>query len=161
MKVFWSYAKRDDPKPHNVTLLKESFESVLGQCIGEDVQLFQDVTGLQWGDVWRKKLENEVVTSNAFVCLLSPSYFNSKMCIQELVWAIQKDINIYPILYRDCPKGLKSDFSEASDTHVKILNEESIKISEYQYANFTKLRNLSKNSSEVLSFLDSICEQIT
>jgi len=70
MKVFWSYAKRDDPKPHNVTLLRETFESVLGQCLGEDVEIFQDKTGLKWGDKWRKKLESKVVSSNAFVCCI-------------------------------------------------------------------------------------------
>ena len=160
VKVFWSYAKRDDPKPHNVTLLRESFESVLGQCLGEDVDLFQDKTGLNWGDAWRKKLETEVASSNIFVCILSPSYFNSKMCIQELVWAIDNKVRLYPILYRACPKGLKSNFSEKSDSHVEILNEKSVIISETQYEDFTKLRNEDKNSPVVLAFLDKICEQI-
>lgn len=160
MKIFWSYAKRDDPKPHNVTKLKESFETVLGQCIGEDVELFQDTSGLKWGDNWRKKLEAEVQASNAFVCVLSPSYFNSKMCIQELVWAIISKVPIYPILYRKCPKGLESSFSEESDSHVAVLNQHSKIVSTYQYVDFTNLRNKLKDSSEVLDFLDGLCEQI-
>ena len=114
MKVFWSYAKRDDAKPSHVTQLREQFECVLGQCLGEDIELFQDKSGLKWGVNWREKLESEVTSSNAFVCVLSPSYFNSKMCIQEIVWAMESNVNIYPILYRSCPKGLQSNFSEDS-----------------------------------------------
>ena len=94
------------------------------------------------------------------ICILSPSYFNSKMCIQELVWAIENNVSLYPVLYRACKKGLKSSFSEESDSHVKILNEKSALIGERQYADFTKLRNKAKDSSEVLEFLDGICEQI-
>jgi len=74
MKVFWSYAKRDDAKPYHVTQLRKQFEIVLGQCIGDDVELFQDTTGLKWGVDWRSKLESEVKNSDAFVCILSPSY---------------------------------------------------------------------------------------
>jgi hypothetical protein len=160
MKVFWSYAKRDDPTPHNVSNLKKSFETVLGQCIGDDVELFQDTSGLKWGVDWRKKLEQEVLSSNAFVCVLSPSYFNSKMCIQELVWAISNNVSIYPILYRKCPKGLQSSFSEDSDSHAEELNRESKKVAKYQYVDFDKLRNKPKDGSEVLDFLDNLCEQI-
>ncbi len=160
MKIFWSYAKRDDPKPHNVTKLKEIFETVLGQCIGNDVELFQDTSGLKWGDDWRKKLEKEVQSSKAFVCVLSPSYFNSKMCIQELVWAISNKVSLYPILYRKCPKGLESNFSEESDSHVAILNKQSKVISKFQYVDFNNLRNKPKDSAEVLDFLDGLCDQI-
>ena len=160
MKVFWSYAKRDDAKPSHVTQLRQQFELVLGQCRGENVELFQDKTGLKWGVKWRKQLESEVTSSNAFVCVLSPSYFNSKMCIQEVFWAMEANVDIYPILYRSCPKGYHSNFSEESDPCVKSLNMESKKIVTYQYADFTSLRNVPKDSAEVLNFLDSICEQI-
>jgi hypothetical protein len=160
MKVFWSYAKRDDANPHHVTQLRDAFANVLGQCLGQDVELFQDTTGLNWGDEWRKKLESELATSDGFVCVLSPSYFNSKMCMQELVWAMDHKIKVYPILYRNCKNGLKSHFSVASDTHVSVLNEKSILINDIQYADFTHLRNKAKDSAEVLEFLDGICEQM-
>ena len=160
MKVFWGYAKRDDQKPNHVTQLRQQFQIVLEQCLGEDVDFFQDTTGLKWGEDWRSQLESEVRSADAFVCTLSPSYFNSKTCIQEIVWAKETKIRIYPILYRECPKGLKSSFSETSDSLVGKLNRNSAQISLHQYADFTKLRNLPKDSVEVLNFLDSICEQI-
>ena len=125
MKVFWSYANRDNPKPYNVTRLREAFESVLQQCTGQDVCVFQDKTGLNWGDEWRTRLEQEVKSANAFVCLLSPSYFASKMCMQELVWAIEAKVKIYPILYRACKNGFKCNFSEESDSKVIALNNKS------------------------------------
>ncbi|GAB3535784.1 toll/interleukin-1 receptor domain-containing protein [Photobacterium alginatilyticum] len=160
MKIFWSYAKRDDANPQHVTQLRKQFEIVLGQCIGDDIDLFQDTTGLKWGVNWRSALESEVKSSNVFVCILSPSYFNSKMCIQEVVWATEAGISIHPILYRACPKGLKSDFSE-SDSEAAKLNGISENITSlHQYVDFTSLRNEPKDSCDVLNFLDKVCEQI-
>ena len=161
MRVFWSYANRDNPKPHNVTLLREAFENVLGQCIGDDVTVFQDKSGLKWGDEWRRRLEEEVISADVFVCLLSPSYFASKMCIQELVWAMESNIKIRPILYRSCKNGMASSFSEEADPRVKKLNAASAKVGKLQYADFTQLRNKPKDSPEVLDFLDHICDDIS
>ena len=161
MKVFWSYAKRDDAKPRHVTELRNQFEVVLGQCAGNDIELFQDTTGLSWGVDWRAKLENEVKESDIFICILSPSYFSSKMCMQEVVWATEAGVRIHPILYRICPKGFKSNFSD-SDPEAAKLNKASEEITLlHQYVDFTSLRNLAKDSTKVMNFLDSICEQIT
>jgi len=160
MKVFWSYAKRDDPKPYNLTALKVQFQIVLGQCLGIDVDVFQDKSGIEWGAKWREKLEKEVSSSDAIVCILTPSYFNSKMCIQEFSWARNKGINIYPILYRACPRGFMSQFSGKTDRLNPILNSESKYIGDYQYRDFTTLRNYERTSKEVLEFLDEVCSQI-
>ena len=146
MKVFWSYAKRDDAKPCHVTQLRKQFEIVLGQCLGKDIKLFQDTTDLKWGSDWRKTLKLEVKSSDVFVCILSPSFFNSKICIQEIIWAIESDVAIHPILYRACPNKLQSSFSEDSEPLAKELNEKSIQIGKFQYADFTKFRNLPKDS---------------
>ncbi|BAC94690.1 hypothetical protein [Vibrio vulnificus YJ016] len=160
MKIFWSYAKRDDAKPNHVTQLRNQFEIVASQCLGDDIDIFQDVTGLTWGSEWRQTLENEVKQADIFVCILSPSYFNSKMCIQEVVWAMEANVRIHPILYRACPKGFASQFSD-SDRDAVILNSASTEVvDKYQYADFTRLRNRAKDSTEVLDFLDGICEQI-
>lgn len=159
MRVFWSYAKRDDAKPAHVTQLRQKFEIILGQCIGDDVEIFQDTTGLQWGAKWREALKQNVENSDVFICILSPSYFNSKTCIQEVVWAIDAKVRIHPILYRSCPKGFKSNFS-GSDAEAAKLNDVSLIILDHQYADFTSLRNLNKDSTEVMDFLDKIAEQI-
>ena len=159
MRVFWSYSKRDDARPAHVTQLRQQFEIVLGQCLGNDVELFQDTTGLSWGVDWRTKLEKEVKEADIFVCTLSPSYFNSKMCIQEVIWAMDAGVRIYPILYRNCPKGFKSSFAD-SDVEAAKLNEASASITSHQYADFTSLRNYKKDSTEVMDFLDRIGEQI-
>ncbi len=160
MKVFWSYAKRDDPKPFNLTGLKDQFQIVLGQCLGMDVDVFQDKSGLEWGAKWRDQLEKEVSSSDALVCILTPSYFSSKMCIQEFMWGKNKGKNIYPILYRDCPKGFMSHFSGETDKLNPKLNDESKCIGDYQYKDFTKLRNCERTSTQVLEFLDEVCSQI-
>lgn len=160
MRIFWSYARRDDPKPFNLTKLKEQFQTILGQCKGKDIHVFQDKTGLQWGAKWRNTLKSEVVSSDAFVCILTPSYFSSKMCIQEFIWAMENGVTIYPILYRECPDGLLSKFTGKKDKLNYKLNNASKKIGDYQYRDFTPLRNLSRISAEVHVFLDDICSEI-
>ena len=160
MRVFWSYARRDDPKPFNLSKLREQFQIILGQCKGKDIDVFQDKTGLKWGAKWRETLETEVVSSNAFVCILTPSYFSSKMCIQEFSWALENNVGIYPILYRKCPEGFKSNFTGKKDKLNKILNRASERIGDYQYRDFTLIRNLERTSSEVQEFLDAVCEEI-
>ncbi len=161
MKVFWSYARRDDPKPFNVSKLREQFANILGQCKGKNVVVFQDKTGLKWGVKWRSTLESEVKSADAFVCILTPSYFSSKMCIQEFSWAFENNIGIYPILYRQCPDGFKSAFTGEKDKLNKTLNEVSIRLGDYQYKDFTPLRNSKRKSPEVHQYLDSMCDEIT
>lgn len=160
MKVFWSYARRDDPKPFNLSALKDQFQIVLGQCKGKDIEVFQDKTRLKWGAKWRKVLEKEVVSADAFVCILTPSYFSSKMCIQEFSWALENHAGIYPILYRKCPEGLKSNFTGKDDRRNPKLNDASKNIGHFQYRDFTPFRNLDRNSSEVQGFLDNVCDEI-
>ncbi len=94
MKIFWSYANQDDLKPHNLSSLREAFKISLDQTLGLKSELIVDVNELKWGDKWFEKLEESVKKSDCFLPILSPSYFRSKMCMRELVWAIETNRKI-------------------------------------------------------------------
>jgi len=159
MKVFWSYAKKDDQKPRNLTKLREAFNIALDQTLGVDSQLIVDVTELKWGDKWNRKLKRSVMDADYFLPILTPSYFQSKMCMRELYWAIESNCKIIPILYRKCPSGLHSNFVETDDENIR-LNNCSKKVSDYQYHDFTSLRNKHREHEYVLAFLDNISEHL-
>jgi hypothetical protein len=155
MKIFWSYAKKDDFKPHNLSSLREAFNIALDQVLGINSEIIFDVDELNWGDIWFQKLEILVKGSDYFLPILTPSYFKSKMCMRELNWALMAGKNIRPILYRDCPMGLWSNFLENNDENIG-LNASSNQISIFQYQDFTKLRNKPRDSEDVLNFLDLV-----
>lgn len=159
MKVFWSYAKKDDQKPHNLSSLRDAFNIALDQTLGVNSEIIVDINELKWGDAWLEKLELAVKKSNYFLPILSPSYFQSKMCMHELNWAFDAQRKIIPILYRKCTSGLQSKFVENNDENIR-LNNSSKQISSIQYKDFTQFRNKPRDSEAVLNFLDSVAEQL-
>lgn len=159
MKIFWSYAKKDDLKPHNLSSLREAFNITLDQTFGVDSEIVVDVNELRWGDIWFQKLEFLVKDSHYFLPIITPSYFRSKMCMRELNLALMTKKRIIPIMYRDCPMGLQSSFLEDCDENIK-LNASSIQISRFQYVDFSKLRNKPRDSEDVLNFLDLVAVRL-
>ena len=97
IKIFWSYAKLDDKTPHKLTALREAFKISLDQTVGSETQIIVDIDNLKWGDDWYETLDKLVEHSCLFLPIMSPSYFNSKMCMRELNWAISRKKLIIPL----------------------------------------------------------------
>jgi hypothetical protein len=159
IKIFWSYAKLDDKKPNKLTTLRDALNISLDQTIGFETRIVVDVHHLKWGDKWYEKLNLLVADASLFVPIMSPSYFNSKMCMRELSWAVAKEKPIIPIYYRDCPNGLHCSFKENNEEN-KCLNMMSGQISIHQYKDFRALRNKKIDSERVQDFLDEVSADI-
>lgn len=156
MKIFWSYAKLDNKKPNKLTKLRKAFKKILDETTGLDNQVVVDEHDLRWGSEWRKEIERLIKSSEALISIVSPSYFNSRMCIYELKVAIENDLHILPIYYRECSKGLRSSFMEEDNEENIQLNRISRKLADFQYKDFRKLRNKDLNAEAVQDFLDEI-----
>lgn len=162
MKIFWSYARLDDkPPPKKVSNLRQAFEITLSQVIGKDCEIYCDTHSLKWGVEWSKEIERLIKNSDCLVTIVTPSYFNSRMCMFELQIACAEDMKILPIYFRNC-KELKSTFKEDGvEAEVnKNLNEASKKLSDIQMKDFRKLRNEKLDSQKVENFLDVMAEEI-
>lgn len=162
MKIFWSYAKLDDRLPSmKVSNLRHAFKIVLSQVIGKECKIFFDRLSLNWGVEWRNEIERLIKDSDCFVAIVTPSYFNSRMCIFELQMACAEDKKILPIYFRTC-KELKSTFKEDGvEAEInKKLNKASLKVSHVQMKDFRELRNMKLDSPEVEDFLDKMAEEI-
>ena len=162
MKIFWSYARRDDRPPlKKVSSLRGAFNIVLSQVLGKDCEIYFDRLSLSWGVVWRKEIERLIKESDCFVAIVTPSYFNSRMCIFELQMACAEGKKILPIYFRAC-KELKSTFKEDGvESEInKNLNKASLRISDIQMKDFRELRNEKLDSREAENFLDEMADEI-
>ena len=162
MKIFWSYARRDDKPPRKkVSNLRQAFETVLSQVIGEDCEIYFDRLSLKWGVEWRKEIERLIKESDYFVAIVTPSYLNNRMCIFELQMACAEGKKILPIYFRTS-KELKSTFKEDGvESEInKKLNKASLRLSDVQMKDFRELRNEKLDSREVENFLDEMADEI-
>jgi len=157
MKLFWSYARLDDTKG-KVSKLASAFEDSMSQAMGKRCRVFLDKSALRWGSKWREEIEKHVVGSNFLISIVSPSYFNRKMCIYEVLLATKNQIEILPIYYRKC-KHKRSEFVESDSEPLNAeLNKASLVLFETQMKDFRKLRNKDVNAEEVQDFLDRIAD---
>jgi hypothetical protein len=100
------------------------------------------------------------LSSDAIIALISPSFFNSKMCIHELKIALDAKKRILPIYYRNCQNGLKSTFKEEGNDENAELNRISKKIGDFQCMDYRKLKNKDLDSEVVQDFLDKLASEL-
>ena len=141
MKVFWSYAKLDNKKPYKLTKLREAFSVILDETTGSENNIFVDEIDLRWGVQWKQKIEELIRSSDAMISVLSPSFFNSRMCIYEFKYASEHGIKVYPLYFREAKNGLRSSFNEDGKEENIALNQASLQLGEIQYRDFRKFRN--------------------
>ena len=160
MKIFWSYAKTDDKNPHKLTKLREAFSVTLDETTGSENSILVDEVNLQWGVQWKQEIEELIKSSDAMILILTPSYFNSRMCIYEFKYAIEHKVKVYPLYYREAKNGFKSTFTEEGNKENVGLNKASLKIDDIQYRDFRKYKNKDLYCEEVQNFLDQLANEI-
>lgn len=160
MKIFWSYAKLDNKNPHKLTKLREAFSVVLDEATGSENIIIIDENDLQWGVEWKKRIEELIQESDAMISILTPSYFNSRMCIYEFKLAKENGKKVYPLYFREVKNGLHSTFKEEGNEENLALNQASLKIGDIQYRDFRKYKNKDTNAEEVQDFLDGLANEI-
>lgn len=162
MKIFWSYARLDDKGPkRKVSKLRKEFETTLSQTQGVQCGVFFDRDSLNWGVKWRKEIERAIRECDGFVAVISPSYFNRRMCIYELQIALEAGKKIFPLYYRTC-KAFRSTFKEDGEEAEinRGLNKASQAVADLQRLDFRKLRNEKLGSTKVEDFLDEMAEAV-
>ena len=162
MKIFWSYARLDDMPPKNkVSSLRKAFQTTLSQTIGKKSEVFFDHDSLNWGIKWREEIERSIKECDGFIAIVTPSYFNRRMCIYELQTALEAGKKIFPLHYRNCNE-FKSTFKEdGEEAEINTrLNKASLAIAEHQMMDFRDLRNEKLDAKKVENFLDRMAEAV-
>ncbi|WP_181028407.1 toll/interleukin-1 receptor domain-containing protein [Pseudoclavibacter sp. RFBA6] len=81
--IFLSYSRADD----RIYKMVRPFKELLGHLIyaksGLKVKSFLDQDDIRWGQIWRDRLEAEILGASVFIPLLSASYLDSDNCRME------------------------------------------------------------------------------
>jgi len=142
--------------------LKEAFEIVLSQVLGQDCEIFIDQSTLNLGVEWREEIERLIKEPDGFIPIVTTSFFNSRMCIYELQIALELHRRILPIYFRTCSNGLRGSFKEdGQEAEIKIaMNTASRSLQRFQMKDFRDLRNDNYDSQLVQNFLDKMAEKL-
>jgi hypothetical protein len=157
--AFMSYVRNDDEHEEGrLSLLRDRLSGEVRMQTGEEFPIFQDRTDIKWGDNWKARLEDTLDIVTFFIPIITPSYFKSAACRNELETFIQHEKMrkrhdlILPIIYVECPL-LKNKNKMKADPLAKI-------ISSRQYEDWSHLRFAELSSPQVKKRLVQLAVQI-
>jgi len=118
--AFLSYTHKDDEFFGGyISAFRKSLEIGVHVVTGEETfKLFQDIDGIVIGEPWRKKVEEVIDSASFLVPMLSPLFFNSKPCREEVELFLKHETNvgrddlILPVYFIESPKLEKPDEME-------------------------------------------------
>ena len=109
--AFWSYSRFDDGNDGQwLTELRKALVAELQASFGQQVEIFQDVDGITWGERWKQKLEASSRDALFLIPIITPSYFASDPCRDELKQFADREYttgfkeSILPLYYIDTPQ---------------------------------------------------------
>jgi hypothetical protein len=138
---FLSYCQ-DDNYDGKLSRLKDRFEKELKVVSGKKYIVFQDIKSIGWGENWRNKINNELKATPFLLPIITPSFFSSQVCCDELSEFIKielkrkRDDLILPLYYVTV-----SEMEQKS-----ISNELIISIKEHNYLDFRETRIIDEKS---------------
>jgi len=142
---FWSYVHADDDaEGGRISQLARLVKARYELLTGETIELFLDQDSLGWGEVWRQKVESSLATAAFFIPVLTPRFFSSSECRNELQTFTRKATNlgvrelVLPIVYAEFA-GLHDD--SPTDELVALVKT-------FQYVDWTDLGLTDADSSE-------------
>jgi len=126
IRVFLSYARVDDESFGMI----QPFKDLLGKFIqlksGLTVQSFLDQNDIKWGELWRDRLDDEILASTVFIPILSTSYLTSENCRSEFLQFRARSAILdvpqllLPVLLVNAPDVFRSD---SLDEIVQVVND--------------------------------------
>jgi CheY-like chemotaxis protein len=112
-----SYTRKDDEFFGGyITSFRKSLELGVHVVTGEEsFSLFQDIDGIVIGEQWQKKIAEVIDESTFLIPMLSPLFFNSVPCREEVELflgherALRRDDLILPVYFIESPKLEKTE----------------------------------------------------
>lgn len=82
---FWSYVHDDDDAEEGrIVALAKRIVAEFELQTGKGIELFLDRDSIQWGDRWRKVVDETLADVAFFIPVMTPRYFQSEECRREL-----------------------------------------------------------------------------
>jgi formylglycine-generating enzyme required for sulfatase activity len=157
--AFLSYTRFDDEYHGGaISAFREQLSMAVRAVTARPFEIFQDVDGIGLGEKWRKRLNIALGEVRFFIPILTPSYFESRACRDELQTVLEfeaeggRDDLILPIYWLRC-RVLEEANLRARDPLAESLNDR-------QRSNWLKLRHKPFNDPDVREALEALAEQI-
>ena len=108
--AFLSYARFDDQfSDGKISKFREALSQAFQSQTGRAIAVFQDNKDIRWGEHWPTRLEQALAETTVLIPILTPSFFASGACRQELETFLEhedalgrKDL-ILPVYWTACP----------------------------------------------------------
>ena len=103
-----------------LTALRETLISEVQALFGQQIEIFKDIDGIVWGEQWKQKLVSSSDDAVFLIPIITPSYFASEPCRQELKQFVDRENAasfkelILPIYYIDTPQ-LEDEYKRETD----------------------------------------------
>ena len=157
--AFMSYVRSDDEHEiGRLTTFRERLGAEVRFQTGGEFRIFQDRKDIQWGQNWKKRIEESIDEVSFLIPIVTPSFFNSRACRDEVERflvrekELGRDDLILPVYYLGCPV-LDDEKKRAAD---KIAQA----IAAHQYADWRELRFEPFTSPQIGRTLAKLAEQI-
>lgn len=146
--AFWSYTRFDDKNDELwVTALRKALIDEVRALFGKQIEIFQDIDGIAWGEQWKEKLGSSSDNAVFLIPIITPSYFASEPCRLELRQFVDREKAlgfkefILPLYYIETPK-LRDKFEMAADFLAQT-------VADHKYEDIRDLRHHEISSYEV------------
>ena len=160
MQAFLSYTRIDDDFFGGaITALRGALELGVRVVTGDRTfEIFQDIDGIELGQQWGKRLEEELSVASFLIPIITPLYFSSEACRGELVKFIEHekttghDDLILPIYFVTTPLLEKVDQLQKDAL--------ALEISKRQRRDWRSQADLPVSDPNVRREIKSLSEQI-
>lgn len=90
--AFFSYTRLDDHHTNKLlSKVRKALEDRVHFLNGVRLEIFQDVDDIEAGEIWRDRLERALAEATIFLPVITPSFYNSKHCLEELSRFLDRD----------------------------------------------------------------------
>jgi formylglycine-generating enzyme required for sulfatase activity len=156
--AFMSYTHEDDEHHEGfLTEIRKRLKKELYVRTRQQFDVFQDREAIEWGEHWKKRVEEGIKTSSFLIPIVTPLFFDSPYCRGELESFAQfeaqqgRDDLILPIYFvRYSPLEFRD---EPADELVRLVKSRN-------WIDWTKLRNKSVSSSEAREAVAALADRI-
>jgi hypothetical protein len=157
--AFWSYTRFDDEHDGAwLSDLREALVKAVRALSGKQIEIFQDVDGIAWGERWKRKLVKSAEDAVFLIPIITPNYFESEACRDELAQFVVREKTtgsqdlILPVYYITAPH-LEDRFKKASDYLAQAIGE-------HNYEDTRDLRHRSLTSYDARQKIDALATSL-
>jgi formylglycine-generating enzyme required for sulfatase activity len=157
--AFLSYTRWDDQRDRGkISQFRQELAAEVRTVTGEPFEIFQDVDDIGVGERWSDKLDQMLDEARFFIPILTPNYFRSEACRDELGRFLNEEKAkgrgdlVLPIYYIEC------DVLE--DAELRTIDPLATEIHKRQHHDWRKLRHSPFSTRAVKTALHDLARAI-